>query len=290
MEPRDLRGSISPPFSSDLEPLSDDLTRSTSDSSAITADDTSKDFLPHSTPAPLLDQSTRWTDQQHSQYIRSLEASFVNELHRSMHLRWWSIKNSTDEAYKCRILQNSHKLPKQTLAFQDACQKRINLERIAPMFESTADSHVLAGSRFKLTSVDRGCSLGEPNICKHGFLCDEEIHARGSSTFTDRSPRSLEMQCICGSFHQELACSTTEVTDQNFQDEEAKSSCVPLVKRLKKATADVSSSDQTVPFGKLHTPDVSTSSNATPENRGHELLSEPPERATISQSLICHTL
>jgi len=31
-----------------------------------------------------------------------------------------------------------------------------------------------------------------------------------------------------------------------------------------------------VPFGKLHT-DISTTSNATSENRGHELLSKPPE-------------
>lgn len=78
----------------------------------------------------------------------------------------------------------------QTVALQDACQKRINLERISPLFESTADSHVLTGSQFELTSVDRGCSLGEPINCKHGLLCDKEIYARGSSTL-------------------ELACSTT---------------------------------------------------------------------------------
>ncbi|KHN43069.1 hypothetical protein glysoja_007599, partial [Glycine soja] len=200
------------------------------------------------------DQSTRWTDQQHSLYIRSLEASFVNELHRSMRLHHLSLKNSTDEAYKCRFLQNSHNMPKQSLALQDGCQKKINLERVAPMLESTADSHVLAGSQFQLTSVDGGCSLRE-----HGLLCDEEIHARGSSIFT------LEM-----------ACSSTEVTDQNFKDEDARSSCMPLVKRLKTATADSSSTDQVVPFGKVHTPDVSTSSNASSENKGHELLSEPP--------------
>ncbi|KAG5023512.1 hypothetical protein JHK85_019854 [Glycine max] len=144
--------------------------------------------------------------------------------------------------------------PPLSLALQDGCQKKINLERVAPMLESTADSHVLAGSQFKLTSVDGGCSLRE-----HGLLCDEEIHARGSSIFT------LEM-----------ACSSTEVTDQNFKDEDARSSCMPLVKRLKTATADSSSTDQVVPFGKVHTPDVSTSSNASSENKGHELLSEPP--------------
>lgn len=191
----------------------------------------------------------------------------MNELQRSMHLRCWNSKNSTDEAQKCRILQNSHNNPKQFLALQDGCQKKVNLERIASMLESTADSHILTGSQFKLTSVDGGCSLREPNTCKDGLLCEEEIHARGS----------LEKQSISSSFHLELAYSTTEVTDQNFKDEEARSSCMPVVKRLKTATADGSGSDQVVPFGKLHIPDVSSSSNATSENKGHELLSEPLE-------------
>ncbi|KAK7346023.1 hypothetical protein VNO80_20536 [Phaseolus coccineus] len=229
MEPHDLRRHLSPPLSTDPEPLPEDLTRSTSDSSAVTVEDTSKNFSSHSARAPHL--STTWTDQQHSLYIRSLETSFVKELHRSMHLRCWSIKNSTDEACQYRILQNSHNMLKQTLALQDACQKRINLERISPLFESTADSHVLTGSQFELTSVDGGLSLGEPMTYKHGLLCDKEIHARGSSTFTDWSPRSLKKQCIGRTFHLELACSTTEVTDQNFKDEEA-------------ATADGSGSDK----------------------------------------------
>ncbi|KAG5062989.1 hypothetical protein AAZX31_02G125500 [Glycine max] len=265
MEQHDLRRRHSPPLTSDPKPLPE-LARSASASSSFTVDNNSKGLSHHhsAAPAPPMGQSTRWTDQQHSLYIRSLEASFVNELHHSMRLRCRSLRNSTDEAYKCRILQNLHNMPKQSLALQDDRQKRINLQRVAPMLESTADSHVLAGSQFELTSVDGSCSLREPITCKHGLLCDEEIqiHARGSSTFTDRSPRSLEKQCICRSFHLDLACSTTEVTDQNFKDEEARSSSMPLVKRLKTATADGSSSDQVVPFGKLHIPDVSTSSNA----------------------------
>lgn len=191
----------------------------------------------------------------------------MNELQHSMQLRCWNSKSNTDEAHKCRILQNSHNKPKQFLALQDGCKKKITLERIAPMLESTADSHVLTESQFELTSVDGGCRLREPNTCKRDLLCDEEIHARGS----------LEKQSICSSFHLELGYSTTEVTDQNFKDEEARSSCMPMVKRMKTATADGSSSDQVVPFGKLHIPDVLTSSNATSENEGHEMLSEPPE-------------
>ncbi|KAK7362632.1 hypothetical protein VNO77_04750 [Canavalia gladiata] len=277
MEEEDLR-LHSPLFSPDPEPLPESTrsSSSSSSSSAVTVANTSKDFSHHSAPAPFLDQSARWTDQQHSLYLSSLEASFVKELHHSMSLRGWSIQNNADETYNCRTSPNSFNMHSQSQALQDACQK-ISLERAAPMLESTADSHVLAGSQFRLTSVDRGCTLGEPNTYNHGLLCDEEIHAGGNSAFTDQTPRSLDKQSICYKSNQELICSTTEVTDQNFKDEEARSSCMPVMKRLKTATADGSNCDQVVPFGKSHSPDVSTSSNSTSEIIRHELLSEAPE-------------
>ncbi|XP_027347307.1 uncharacterized protein LOC113858758 isoform X2 [Abrus precatorius] len=219
----------SPPFSSDPDSLPE-FTRSSSRSSAVTVDTASKDFSHHCSPAPFLDQSTRWTDKQHSRYLSSLEASFVNELHRSMRLRGWIIQNNTDEAHKCRTMQNSLNMPRQSLAQQDGCQKKINLKRIAPMLESTADSHVLAGSQCKLRSVDRSCSLREPNTYNHCLLSNEDIHARCSSTFTKRSSRSLEKQPICCSLQPDMVSSTTEVSDQNFKDEEARSSCITIVK------------------------------------------------------------
>lgn len=54
MEPHDLRRHLSPPLFSDPQPLPEYLTRSSSDSSAVTVEDTSKDFSSHSAPAPLL--------------------------------------------------------------------------------------------------------------------------------------------------------------------------------------------------------------------------------------------
>lgn len=78
------------------------------------------------------------------------------------------------------------------------------------MLESTADSHVTVGSQLGHALVDRACSLGEPSTYDYGLLCDEEIHARGSSAFTNRSQRcSLEKQCICCSFHAESVCTST---------------------------------------------------------------------------------
>lgn len=75
------------------------------------------------------------------------------------------------------------------------------------MLESTADSHVLAGNYLGLAMVDKACNLREPSTYDHGLLCDEEIHASGSTAFANRSARScFKKQC---SFHAELGCSTT---------------------------------------------------------------------------------
>ena len=199
-----------------------ELTRSLSysDSSATTVDNTFGET------APFQDQSRRWTNQLHKSYLSSLEASFVNELNHSRHLHGWSFNNKTDEAYKCRTLQNT----RQSLALQDGCQKKIGLEKMSPMLESEADSHVLAGSEPGLAMVDKYCSLRELSTYDHGLLCDKEIHASGSSAFANRSARnSLEKQC---SFLAESGCSTTEVTDQNFKDEVASSRSMPMAKRF----------------------------------------------------------
>ncbi|KAI5386975.1 hypothetical protein KIW84_073208 [Lathyrus oleraceus] len=199
-------------------------------------------------------QSRRWTDQLHKLYLSSLEASFVNELHRSIHLRGWSFHNNDDETYKCIT-----DMPRQSLALQDGCQKKISsLEKIAPVLESTADSHVLTGSEPGDAMLDKACNLREPCTYDHGLLSDQEIHASGSSSFANKSARSyLEKQC---SFHGESGCSTTEVADQNFKDEDdvASSSSMPVAKRLKTVAADDSSTDQVVPFRMFQTTDIST--------------------------------
>lgn len=206
----------------------------------------------------------------------------MNELHRSIHLRGWSFNNNADEAYKCRTLQNTPSMPRQSLALQDGCQKKIKLEKIARMLESAADSHVVAGSEPGAAMVDKACRR-EPNTYDRGLLCAKEIHVSGSSSIANRSARScVEKQC---SFHAESDCSTTEVSDQNFKDEVASSSSMPMAKRLKTDAADGSSTDQVVPFGKFQTTDVSTVSNSTPENEGHELLSQLPESFRVPKSV-----
>ncbi|QHN82271.1 hypothetical protein HN51_058945 [Arachis hypogaea] len=301
-----LRGNFSPPVSSDPEPLprscATELTRytSASPSSAITVDNcaskdsSSRNFCAGAAAAAdaasFPDILAEWTDKQHRQYLNSLEASFVNELHRSMSSRGWCLQNNTDQACKPRTIQNSHHMPRQSLALHDICRKKISFEKFSTMLESTADSHVLAGSQNGLTPVDRGCSLRETNTYDHVLLCDDGVHAGKCSSFSDRAQRRLEQQYSCCSSHPDLVASTAEVTDQNFNSEVAGSSCMPVAKKAKTDAAEASSNDQVVPFGIIHTLDASIDSYSASRNKGRELLSKLPESLHFSKSDLHHFL
>ncbi|KAK4258768.1 hypothetical protein QN277_005179 [Acacia crassicarpa] len=251
-----------------------ELTQMNSDSSAITEDASKASSQQFEAPFPI-DQSTKWTDHQHRLYLNSLEASFVNELYQSVLLRGRSLRNDSKEAFKSKTLQNSQNMTKQFPAVQDCCWKKICVERNEPMLESTADSHVLAGSPSRLAPVARGRVTKESDVYDCGMLYDEGTQVRGISKFSRWSPRMIEK-----SYHQESVGYRAEASDQNFQngDQGASSSCMPMTKRLKTATADASSNDQVVPAGNFHRTGVSSNINSSSENEGpHELLSELPE-------------
>ncbi|XP_054776275.1 cold-regulated protein 28-like isoform X5 [Prosopis cineraria] len=251
---------------SDPEPFDScgtELTRMNSDSSAITLDASKTSSPQCAAPFPI-DQLTKWTDHQHRLYLNSLEASFVNELHQSIQLRGWSLRRDSKEAFKSKNLQNSQNMTKQFPVMQDCCWKKICVERNEPMLESTADSHVLAGSSSILAPVARGCITRESDVYDYGMLCDEENCVRGISKFSRWSPRIIEKSC-----HRESVGCPAEATDQNFKNEDqgATSSCMPMTKRLKTATAGASSNDQVI-----------CGICSLFENEGQdELLSELPE-------------
>ncbi|KAI4295656.1 hypothetical protein L6164_035676 [Bauhinia variegata] len=258
---------------SDPEPLSacrTELTGTNSDSSAITLD-TCKDFS-HLCAAPCPDQTTKWTDQQHSLYLNSLEASFINQLHCSMHLRGWSLQSNSK-----RPVQNSL-MSGQFLVLQDGCWKNVCLEKNGPMLESTADSHnFVGGSLRRDLASERSSAMRESDVHDHSMHFGEEIDRREGSS---RQHTSSEKQSVCQSHRLESFGITAEVTDQNFKDEGqgASSSNAPMSKRLRTVTADDSSNDQVVPFGKFHRTGVSTGTHPSAEYTDkNELLSELPE-------------
>lgn len=96
----------------------------------------------------------------------------MKELHRSMHLRCRSIKNSTDEACQCRILQNSHNMLKQVRhKFKDhVC----SVDKCSFLYISLHDYALLSFVAFRLwlykMPARRGSTLKEFHLCLRAQL------------------------------------------------------------------------------------------------------------------------
>lgn len=265
-----------------------ELTRKNSHSSAITAN-TSKQPALHSGNAKLL---TEWTDEKHRLYLDSLEASFVTELHRSMRLRGLRSQDNTSRLYSSKEPQvKTQNSSDQFIVLRDVCWQKINFGRIDPFSDSTADSHVVLRTPWirRFTSSGKQRTVRSPDVREHDMVCNEGAHLKDNLTSSFGSSRGFGQYSVCRLRHQDSVGSITEVSDQNFEDEDQgeKSSCASMAKRLKTATAEGSSNDQVVPVEKFHITDVSTVNNASSEReqQGHdELLSEHPESFVCPKS------
>ncbi|KAL5541083.1 hypothetical protein UlMin_043369 [Ulmus minor] len=239
------------------------LTRTNSDSSAITLEAAGDVW--NRCDVGIQVKSTEWTDEKHSRYLDSLEASFVNELYQSINLGSWRSKKNSWGPY------SSRELPLKTInssdkftVLHDAVWQKINYERNERPSNSTADSRVMVESswirHFKCSGKRR--SEACPDFHEH-VSCNEKIH-HGSA-------RSSELNPVCHKCNQDSIGSTAEVSDQNFVDDNhgGKHSCNSTVKRLKVAPVEASDCDfdQIVPSKKLHATDVSIVNNIPSSKR-----------------------
>lgn len=271
-----------------------ELTQTNSDSSAITVDAvaSTQPSSPHSQIPPPKGQLTEWTDEKHSSYLGSLEASFVTELHRSMQLRglrsqdnMWRASSSEKPQAKTRNSSD------QFFVLRDGCWQKINFERNDAFSNSTADSHVVLGTPWirRFTSSSKQRTVRSPDARGHGIVCNKAVLLKENFTSSRGSLRGLEQHSVCLPCHQDLVGNITEVSDQNFEDEDQgeMSSRASMVKRLKTASVDATNNDQVVPLGKFCMTDVATVSNASSEREQegtYELLSEHPESFVCPKS------
>lgn len=268
-----------------------ELTRTSSDSSAITAD-SSKEGSRHS-GNERKGQTTEWTDEKHSLYLDSLEASFVTELQHSMYLRGFTQSTISSQEPRTKMRNPSNEF----MVRQDGCWQKINFERKQNLLDSAADSHVVLGSPWirRFTSSGKRRAVRPFYVQEHGVLSQGRTHSKGTSTFSSGFSRGLEQRPVFDLRHQDLVGSTSEVSDQNFVDEDKgeKSNCASMAKRLKTSPADASSSDQVVPLGRFHTADASTTNNVSSEREQQEqceLLSENPENPVCPKSELHYCL
>ncbi|MFQ6639575.1 hypothetical protein Gotur_016261 [Gossypium turneri] len=127
--------------------------------------------------------STEWTDEKHSLYLNSMEASFINQLYDSVNLVGWnSQKEKLERPKSSRQIHCTSS--GQFKVLRGGCWKKINFER--PGFQPNKTN----GSR---------SFVGSPWIQQF---------------------RSGSKSCVLASSSIQGNASTREVSDQNFVDEE----------------------------------------------------------------------
>ncbi|XP_022844048.1 uncharacterized protein LOC111367422 isoform X1 [Olea europaea var. sylvestris] len=183
-----------------------------------------------------------WTNEKHSLYIKSMEASFVDQLYKSLDLFGSALEN-----FQAKPKSSKHKVKStdvrsgQYKVFQDGCRSKIDFMSNEPRVNNAEDTGGRQGNpwiqhyRYANRQAARNSSLS---------------HIKASSTTTVNQFPERHFQIR----HQDSIDSNTEVMGQNFNDEdleEEKSSRVHDTKRTKTSRDNISSNDQVVPFGIL---------------------------------------
>ncbi|CAK9135312.1 unnamed protein product [Ilex paraguariensis] len=182
---------------------------------------------------------TEWTDEKHSLYLKSMEASFVDQLYSSFGLlRWSPQRNSSLDPQSSRQMHASNCVPSgQYKVLQDGCWAKINFRR----------------DESQLNKADGpGVLLANPWIRHFRSGCRPMVKTSASrkkpalATASNRFPGSQSH--LCG--HDSIG-SSAEVSDQNFVNADAEkenSSVMSIAKRMKATVVASSSNDQVVPL------------------------------------------
>ncbi|KAK8562908.1 hypothetical protein V6N13_018541 [Hibiscus sabdariffa] len=168
-------------------------------------------------------QTTVWTNEKHNSYLDNLEASFVKQLHSSMSLHGCHPRKEMWEP--CATLQlpaKGHSYPRQFSVLQDGCSQKIKNQSNDPLCDSTADSCDIVGSpplhHFKYTGKSSSETFPVP---RETVVHNDGLYMRSNNTnFFCKSAISSEKHPINQSNNHGLGSCITEVSDQNFVDED----------------------------------------------------------------------
>ncbi|XVF36279.1 hypothetical protein REPUB_Repub19eG0044500 [Reevesia pubescens] len=155
----------------------------------------------HQEQIPSLDSlvtesiSTEWTNEKHSLYLKSMEASFVNQLYESMNSLGW--KSQKEKLPGSKSSRQTHCTSSgQFKVLRGGCWKKINFGRPGFQLNRTDDSHHFVASpwiqHFRSGSKSRvlaSCSLQDSASSKEmsdqNFV-DEEQGEKASSECNDQ--------------------------------------------------------------------------------------------------------
>ncbi|XP_024163104.1 cold-regulated protein 27 isoform X1 [Rosa chinensis] len=204
------------------------------------------------TPAATETMSTEWTDEKHSMYLKSMEASFVNQLYNSMDTRGRHkgnlshIKSSKQPQFNSRAASGQFKV------LRGGCWQKINFGRgeaevnksDQPCGDLLANPWIL---HFRSTCKPK--DVESPILQEQAAAICEEVDSSLKKEITSAPATCSKQFNVSHShlMHQDMVGGNTEVSDQNFADEDIKekkaiTSCNS--KRMKTLILQASSNDQ----------------------------------------------
>nr|XP_043618344.1 cold-regulated protein 27-like isoform X2 [Erigeron canadensis] len=197
---------------------------------------TSSDFVEQEESSIMRGESSEWTNEKHSLYLKSIEASFVDQLYNSLEMQSCQTQKtcSSDAISSWKNHPNAYIPSGQFKVLQGGCWSKKNFMRENSQPKDT--------NRPKL-------SPGNPWIqhfttgCKHGDISFLSHQKRLYSTET-----LLQCPVPDSRLHQQSGSSNSEVTGQNFVED-------TLIEKEKKQrskkrtrTSRIAVNDQVVPF------------------------------------------
>ncbi|PIA46277.1 hypothetical protein AQUCO_01500057v1 [Aquilegia coerulea] len=191
--------------------------------------------------------SREWTNEKHSLYLDSMEASFVRQLHShgyhsiNMSGQHSRLRNLQDPNMSLHSNGNDRIPSSQFKVLRSGCWKKINFESAQPKMNTADESRVLVENQWirHFRSADKHQELSMSSSQENGACSSESIFS------TDRQNAASYKEPLCtkklqaGYCHQRdqdyISCST----DQNFADEDNENKHISdHVKAKKMKTAD----------------------------------------------------
>ncbi|XP_062159451.1 cold-regulated protein 27 isoform X2 [Alnus glutinosa] len=192
--------------------------------------------------------STEWTDEKHSLYLNSMEASFVNQLYESMDLLGFC--RSSDPTYSRKKHFSTLTPSGQFKVHRNGNWQRINFERAANLQLKKADGSDVFLENPWIQHYRTRCVphvVASADLRKNGASTSQALDLIGNKAACYSKQIHASDSHLC---HHNLVGSDTEVSDQNFVDEEVegeKESQICNAKRTNSFITDASSNDQVVP-------------------------------------------
>ncbi|XP_058224855.1 cold-regulated protein 27-like [Rhododendron vialii] len=191
--------------------------------------------------------STEWTDEKHCLYLKSMEASFINDLYNSVDTLGWRLQRQLGEKRPNTCISSG-----QYKVVRGGCWEKVKFENQKPQTNKENGPRVLLAHPWiqHFSSACREQNVLSCDLQERTSFGNLEVRGIGKMAFAPADlAANMKQFSLCRS---DSVGSNTEVTGQNFIDEDSegeKANHVSKAKRRKTNDGLTSSNDQVVPFG-----------------------------------------